>query len=99
MELVCYPVKVLFLAYQTGALQILEGFASTRSFFNKIKSKNTENGTSSAHAQVQICVFLKNLRFLARILNALSVIGGKESDSAAISIYINNLHRITGLGL
>ncbi len=35
--------KVLFLAHQTGALHILESFASMRSFSNKVhKNKNTK---------------------------------------------------------
>ncbi len=53
--------KLLFLAYQTGALHNLESFASLRSFSNKVKIKNTK---TNFHAQVQMCVFLKNLWFL-----------------------------------
>ncbi len=44
----------------------------------------------------QICVFSQlKIRKVYTII-AVSVIDGKESDSAANSIYENNLHRITG---
>ncbi len=92
---------MLFLAHQTGSLHILESFASTRIRSNKVKIKNTKNKfykqtKTSTHAQVQICVFLKNLWFLTRILVALFVFGGKESGSVANSIYEKICIWITG---
>ncbi len=45
MQIICNPAEVLFLAYQTGALHVLERFASTRSFSNKVKKVKTRKGT------------------------------------------------------
>ncbi len=45
-----------FLAYKTGALRIVESFASTLSFSNEVKIKNTKN---KFHTQAEeLCVEL-----------------------------------------
>ncbi len=64
MQIICNPAKVLF-AYQSGALHILEIFASARSFSNKMKSKNTEN---KFHAQWMPPRTGTNVRFSQKLM-------------------------------
>ncbi len=82
---------MLFLAYQTGALHILESFVSKRIFSNKVKIKNTKKKFSRtdeyARTGTDMRFSQKNLWFLTRILVALFVFGGKKSDFLANSIY------------
>ncbi len=65
MQTICNPAKVLFFAYQTGALHIFESFASARNFSNKMKSKNTEN---KFHAQWMPTRTGTNVRFSQKLM-------------------------------
>ncbi len=56
---------MLFLAYQTGALHILESFASTRIFSNKVKIKNTKNKFSRTDDYARTGT---NMRFSQKVM-------------------------------
>ncbi len=71
MQLICNPAKLLFLAYQTAHFR---EFCKYAQLFNKVKSKHEKQHLCFSRQpthRCNICVFLKNLWFLTRILNVI----------------------------
>ncbi len=58
----------MFLEYQTGALHILKGFASTRSFSKKLKVKSRKN--RHLYSDVPLRTGANNMRFSQELKDA-----------------------------